>query len=91
MARIISKINPVIKLFSLETREDYGKYHVFTILKGPKYSVFQFEMGNDDVAISSFWPYLQISFGLNSLIGAFCYVDRFSFTFNILGRTWRND
>ncbi len=81
----------MIDLVHFQTREDFGKSYVFTILKGPKYSFFQLGVGNDDYPGSSFWPYLQISFGNISLMGAFCYWGRFSFAFAILGRTWGND
>lgn len=76
-----------MKLFKYKFREDFGKEHIFTLLRGKKFSLIQFAVSWDDYGSS---PYIQVSSGNNSLLDVLFYVYRFSFNFELIGRTWEH-
>ena len=74
-----------MKLFQYKRHEDFGKEHIFSFFRGKKFSLIQFSVGWDDYAS---WPYIQISSGNNNLLDVLFYAYRFSFSFELIARTW---
>jgi hypothetical protein len=74
-----------IRIFDYHKNEDFGAEHIYTIIKGRKYSFIQMSFQWDDY---SQFPYLAISFGNNRLMDIlFCFM-KFSFAFEMFGRNW---
>ena len=80
-----------MKLIEFGTNEDYGKEYYLTLLKTKRYSLFQVEV---DIGEYGDWfelPYLQINMGYGRLFSFLFTIARFGFTFDIIGRNWRNN
>ncbi len=79
-----------MKLIQFCVREDYGKEYCLTFLKTKHYSLLQVEV---DIGEYGDWfelPYLQINMGYGRLFSFLFSVGRFGFTFDIIGRNWRD-
>jgi hypothetical protein len=74
-----------MKLFGYKRHEDFGTEHIFSILRGKKFSLLQVTIGWDDYAS---FPYIQASSGNNSLLNVLFYAYRFSLSFELIGRNW---
>jgi hypothetical protein len=80
-----------MKLIQFVVREDYGKEYCLTLLKTKHYSLLQVEV---DIGEYGDWfelPYLQINMGYGRLFSFLFSVGRFGFTFDIIGRNWRDE
>jgi len=80
-----------MKLIEFGTNEDYGKEYYLTLLKTKRYSLLQVEV---DIGEYGDWfelPYLQINMGYGRLFSFLFTIARFGFTFDIIGRNWRNN
>jgi len=80
-----------MKLIEFGTNKDYGKEYYLTLLKTKRYSLLQVEV---DIGEYGDWfelPYLQINMGYGRLFSFLFTIARFGFTFDIIGRNWRNN
>jgi len=80
-----------LKLIQFGVREDYGKEYCLTLLKTKRYSLLQIEV---DISEYGDWfelPYLQINMGYGRLFSFLFTIARFGFTFDIIGRNWRDE
>jgi hypothetical protein len=76
-----------MKLFQYKCRKDFGVEHIFFLLRGKKFSLLQFSVSCDDYPS---FPYIQVSSGNNGLLDILCYVYRFSFNVELIGRNWEH-
>lgn len=80
-----------MRLIKFGVREDYGREYYLSILTTKRYSLLQVEF---DIGEYSKWtelPYLQINMGYGRLFSLLFTVSKFGFTFDILGRNWRDN
>lgn len=80
-----------MKLIKFGVRKDYGREYYLSILTTKRYSLLQVEF---DIGEYSKWnelPYLQINMGYGRLFSLLFTVSKFGFTFDILGRNWRDN
>lgn len=75
----------IMKLLHYHKNEDFGTEHIFTVLKGKKRSFIQLEISWNDFKD---FPYLQISFGNNSLIDVLFWVHKFGFALALFSYNW---
>ena len=74
-----------MKLFQFGHREDFGHELYFIFLNYKNYSVFQVSVDWNDCPG---FPYIQITSGMNRVLGVLFCVWKFGLCFDILGRTW---
>ena len=82
------KIFQVAKFY---VRQDYGKEYNLTLFFTERYSLLQvsFDVGEYGSWIE--FPYLQISMGYGKLFSFLFTLGRLGFTFDIVGRNWREE
>lgn len=76
-----------MKLFDYYKNEDYGVEHVFTLLKGKRYSFIQLGLSWNEYPDM---PYFQLAIGNNRLIDILFWCWKFGFAFELFGLTWRS-
>jgi hypothetical protein len=74
-----------MKLIDFYTKEDFGTEHIFTLLKGKRWSFLQLSLDWNDYPN---FPYLQISFGNNRLIDIIFWCWKAGFCVELFGVTW---
>ena len=80
-----------MKLFQFGVRNDYGKEWYFTLLTTRYYSLLQVAIDYGEYGSWIELPYLQISMGYGKLFSFLFSIGRVGFTFDILGRNWRDE
>ena len=80
-----------MKFFQVGVREDYGKEYYLTLFTTKRYSLLQAAIDYGEYGNWIEWPYLQISMGYGKLFSCLFSIGRVGFTFDILGRNWRDE
>lgn len=76
-----------MKLLTTERIDDFGPELRIGLLVGRRFSLLQVALGLSDYGDE--FPYLQVSFGNNSVFSLFSYVWRLYIDLSLLGSTWR--
>lgn len=66
-------------------KEDFGPDLNIKILSFENWSILQCSIGWSDYPD---WPYLQVMMGNNTFFGVLFFLYKFSFTLDIISRTW---
>lgn len=74
-----------MKLFQLNSREDFGREYYFSFLTIKDYSLFQLSVDYNDY---SSYPFIQITSGMGKLFSILASVWRFGFCLELLARNW---
>ena len=74
-----------MKLFQINSREDFGREYYFSFLTIKNYSLFQVSF---DYCDYSSYPFLQVTVGMGKLFGILGSVWRFGICLELLARNW---
>jgi hypothetical protein len=77
-----------MNLIQFKHRYDFGHEYYVQILNIKRKSLLQISVSWND---SPSWPYIQVTSGSGSLLGALFWAYKFGFDLDLLGRTWNWD
>ena len=80
-----------MNLVKYGVRDDYGKEFYFVLCATKRYALLQVAFDYGEYGKWIEWPYLQISSGYGRLFSFLFSVGRVGFSFDILGRNWRDE
>ena len=75
-----------MKLIKLSHQEDWGQDYYLQLLFTKRWTLFQ---GCVSWCNYPGWPYIQIKFGMGSLISILFQAYKFGFTVGLFERTWK--
>jgi len=77
-----------MKLIKFKHRYDFGHDWYVQIINIKRWSLLQFSVSWNDYPS---WPYIQITFGSNGLLGILFWAYKFGFDIDFISRTWNWD
>ena len=79
-----------MKFINFGVRKDYGKEYYFSLLSTRQYALLQIEFDIGEYPKWTELPYLNITMGHGRLFSVLLTASKFGFSFDILGRNWRD-
>jgi len=74
-----------MKLISFKKREDYGPEWYVQVLHNKRWALLQASVSWNDYAS---FPFLQVRFGMGSLVNIMFYIYKLGFDIGVCERTW---
>jgi len=75
-----------MKLIKFHRDQDWGQDYYLQVLFNKRWALFQ---GSVSWCEYPGWPYLQIKFGMGSLISILFQAHKFGFSIGLFERTWK--